>query len=63
MKWNIYKWLQGKIYFIRKICALISVNELYMKGRDFKEMMESTMLEERNNVSGFLPHTPCLVEN
>lgn len=34
-----------------------------MKGMDFKEMMETTMLEECNNVSGFLPHTPFLVEN
>lgn len=57
MKWNIYKRLQGKIDFIRKICALISVNELYMKGIDFKEMMETSELEECNNVSGFLPHT------
>lgn len=50
MKWNIYKRLQGKIDFIGKIRALISVNELYMKGMDFKEMMETTMLEECNNV-------------
>lgn len=33
--------------------ALISVNELYMKGMGFKEMLETTMLEECNNVSGF----------
>lgn len=53
MKWNIYKRLQGKIDSVRKIRALITVNELYMKGMDFKEMMETTMLEDCNNVSGF----------
>lgn len=57
MKRNIYKRLQGKIDFIRKIRALISVNKLYMKGMDFIEIMETTKLEECNNVSGFLPHT------
>lgn len=62
MKWNIYKWLQEKIYFIRKIGALISDNELYMKDMDFKEIVETAMLEECNSMSGILPYPPCLVE-
>lgn len=57
MKCNIYKRVQGKIDFIRKKLALISANELYMKGMDSREMMETTMLEECNSVSHFLPHT------